>query len=263
MGAAHEFSPLAKRRPAMTWLWAMLLTLFGLIPKTEILSPVGSTAPTAAARQPPSITFNNETFAYAYEKKQPPQTLSLIPNFSNPRDVQTLMSENACTSAINGGFYDTDGKPLGYFFTAKRTYGKKIVSPLINGFFWADTSGTAIISTALPDIQYRFALQSGPVLMFNGAAMNLTIQNDERARRMIVAKTADNAILFMTLYLADSAFSGPMLSDLPMILRAVSVKENLDIVDALNLDGGSASAFYGRDTRLSELTPAGSIFCLQ
>ncbi len=247
----------------MKWLWMIILTIFGFAPKTDTLAPIPTSTPVIRVAQGATIAVNNEEFAYAYIIVSHSADLSLVPNFSHPKDVQTLMSEHSCASAVNGGFYDTAGKPLGYFFADTHPYGTKIVSSLVNGFFWVDTAGTALISTALPDMQYRFALQTGPVILFNGQTMRLTIQNDERARRMVVTKTADNTILFIAVYSADSVFSGPMLSALPTIVSEISVKENLGIVDAMNLDGGSASAFYSKDTHLSELTPVGSIFCVQ
>lgn len=247
----------------MTWLWMMLLALFGLGAKPDALSPIAAPTPTIAVQHVPSVTINNEQFTYSYFIVQLPSDISLIPNFSRPKDVQTLMTENTCTSAVNGGFYDTAGRPLGYFFSNTRTYSAKIVSSLVNGFFWADDSGTALISTALPDIPYRFALQTGPMILFNGQTMVLTIQNDEYARRMVAGKTTDNQFVFLTVYSSDSVFSGPMLSQLPALVADISTKENLDIADAVNLDGGSASAFYSSDTRLSELTPVGSIFCVK
>lgn len=247
----------------MKWLWMVFLTILGFVPKTDTLSPVSNPTPATAVEQISSITVNNEKFAYAYFIAPDSLTISLVPNFSQPKDVQTLMTDNECASAINGGFYDAAGKPLGFFYANTHMYGQKINSSLVNGFFWVETTGTALISTALPDIHYRFALQTGPVILFNGQMMSLAIQNDEHARRMIVGKTVDNDIVFLSVYSADSVFSGPLLSHVPKLVSDISTKENLSIVDALNLDGGSASAFYSNKTRLSELTPVGSIFCVE
>lgn len=222
-----------------------------------------SPSPTQVTKQEKTVSYNNERFAYSYFIVQNPANLSLIPNFSHPKDAQTLIADNACVSTINGGFYDTAGKPLGFFYANNRTLGQEIHSTLLNGFFWADTYGVALISTELPRIPFRFTLQTGPLLLFNGQTMALTIQNDEHARRMVVGKTTDNHFIFLAVYSRESVYSGPLLSDLPSVVFSISSEENLGIVDALNLDGGSASAFYNGETRLSELTPVGSLFCVK
>ncbi len=54
-----------------------------------------------------------------------------------------------------------------------------------------------------------------------------------------------------------------LLVDLPEIVQAIIKKETIDVVDALNLDGGNHSAFYGNDTTLYELSPIGSFFCIK
>lgn len=93
--------------------------------------------------------------------------------------------------------------------------------------------------------------------------MTLTSPDDAHARRMIVAKTMDNAYLFLAIYSNESVFSGPTLNELPNVVATLNAKEQLGITDALNLDGGDASALYNGKTQLSELAPVGSLFCIK
>jgi uncharacterized protein YigE (DUF2233 family) len=231
-----------------------------------VIEPVASADPTSTPDPgipETTVTVGDTTYSYAMIKVATGSSITLIPNFSGKRDAKSLADENQCQEAINGGFYDTAGKPLGFFYTNTRTYGTKISSSLVNGFFWADTNGGALISSDLPHASYRFAVQTGPLILFNGQTLQLTIVQDEHARRMIVGKTADDRFVFLTVYPADSVYSGPTLSELPSVVASISKKENLGIADAVNLDGGSASAFYNGETSLSELTPVGSIFCIK
>ena len=225
--------------------------------KTTALTPQVTTKPEK------TVNFNSEQFTYAYFIVQNPAGLSLIPNFSGSVDTQTIISDHACLYAINGGFYDKQNKPLGFFQVGSEIYGPQIDSNLVNGFLWADATGSAVISTELPQIQFRFAVQTGPMLLVDSTVLPLAINNDTHARRMVAAKIMDNRLVFLTIYTGESAFEGPLLDDLPGVIQAVRIKENLNITDAVNLDGGSASAFYNEDTRLSELTPVGSIFCVK
>lgn len=232
---------------------------------TEVPKTVVSQTPARlTVKSYPTISVEDASYTYAVINVATASSITLIPNFIGKHEANALAGENNCRQAINGGFYDASGKPLGFFYTNGRTYGKRIDSDLVNGYFWADTDGVAVISTELPgNISYRFALESGPLLLFNGQTTMLTIQNDEHARRMVAAKTADDHSVFLAVYSHDSVFSGPLLSELPKIVEDVSGKEHLGIADALNLDGGSASAFYNVDTILSELSPVGSIFCIK
>jgi uncharacterized protein YigE (DUF2233 family) len=220
-------------------------------------------SPTFATESEKTIPFNNKRFAYAYFIVQNSDDLSLLPNFSHAKDSQTLMTENNCVSVINGGYYDTQNKPLGLFQIGSTIYSRQISSDLLNGFVWANVSVSAAISVKLPQPPFLFALQTGPILIREGKQLSLTINNDTPARRMVAAINMDKHIIFLTLYNGDSVYEGPLLADLPDIVFTISSKENLGIAEAINLDGGSASAFYNPDTHLSELTPVGSIFCIK
>jgi uncharacterized protein YigE (DUF2233 family) len=218
---------------------------------------------TTVITEEPTAVPSSEPYTYSLIRVSSASAITLIPNFSEKRDAKSLADDNGCRSAINGGFYDASEKPLGFFFTDNQTLGRYIQSRLVNGYFFATTDGVAHISTELPTVSFQFALQTGPLLVFGGKSMPLSIQNDEPARRMVVAKTINNQIIFFTVYNGNSVYEGPLLGDLPDIVSNISSKENLDIVDAINFDGGSASAFYSGEANLSELTPVGSIFCIK
>lgn len=171
------------------------------------------------------------------------------------------MDGHSCQSGINGGFYDTDGQPLG-LFVAGQIASKAIRSSLLNGFFTIN-AGTPSISQTPPEGNVRLGLQTGPRLLEDGSALPLRILRDERARRMVAAISSVNDVVFIALFSPDSVFDGPLLGDTPAIIRAISQQENINLVQAINLDGGSASAFYNQTVSLEELTPVGSMFCVK
>lgn len=221
-------------------------------------TPTPTLVPSEAAPLKNVVTLNNEKFAYAFFPVTDPNTLVLVPNFTKPKDAETIKDEYVCASVINGGFYDKSNKPLGYFYANEKTVGPRIESELVNGFVWG-ASGSAVISSELPRTPIDFALQTGPMLLFDGKVLPLAINNDAPARRMVAAK--NDELIFIAVYSPESVFSGPLLGDLPEIVKLISDKEKLSVSEAINLDGGSASAFYSGETSLSELTPVGSVFC--
>jgi uncharacterized protein YigE (DUF2233 family) len=231
-------------------------------PKTPVPSiPAEERSFPSAAPPPKTITFGGRTYAYASIKTYAAD-ISLIPNFTQKTSVESMRDTYQCAQAVNGGFYDTKNTPLGYFLTDSYTH-PQMQSALFNGYFTVSSGNEASITSSLPTHPLRIGLQSGPLLFMNNQVQSLRIQNDENARRIVAAITDDGGVLFIVLYTAESPFNGPLLADLPSLLSAVNTTELLHIVSALNLDGGSASAFFSPDTTLSELTPSGSVFCIK
>ncbi|MCX6724478.1 MAG: hypothetical protein NTV20_00040, partial [Candidatus Shapirobacteria bacterium] len=56
--------------------------------------------------------------------------------------------------------------------------------------------------------------------------------------------------------------SGPLLADLPQIVGEIGETLGEDFKTALNLDGGTASAFLSQKKTIKEYTLIGSFFCL-
>ena len=242
------------------------MALMSFFARSDAIHPnvaIAIPTPTQEAQKENTVFVNGTAYTYDYFTVTDPATLSLIPNFSKKEDAKKLFDENGCTSAINGGFYDTANKPLGEFQVNGTYYSGQIQSDLVNGFVWAVASDSAMISSDLPYASYRYAMQTGPILLFDGNVMPLSIHNDVGARRMIAAKNMENQLVFLAIYNGDSVFDGPKLADVPQIVQTISAKEHLNIADAINLDGGDASVFYSAKTSLSELSPVGSLFCVQ
>jgi uncharacterized protein YigE (DUF2233 family) len=217
---------------------------------------VPSPTPTEA---PKGVSLDNQLFTYAIIQTKA-QQIQLLPNFIKRDTSQTIIESNVCQSAINGGFYDTDNQPLGFFRSQNETLRAASKNSLLNGFFSIDQNNIVSIGSDVPSDTARIALQTGPIVS-NGTL--LKINNDEHARRMVVATDENGNIFFITVYGSESVFGGPLLGDLPEFIQQISSQESLHITSAINLDGGSASFFYSPETKLSELTPVGSIFCIK
>lgn len=241
-------------------LGLLVLVAFWIFAKPNSTQQPMTLTPTPSTTQTQTVTVNGETMGYAYIVSKP-QQVSLIPNFTQKKTSSELMEEYSCVAGINGGFYDTNDQPLGLFISHGTTLRDTVTNALINGFVGVD-GNTAFISHEAP-INADFALQTGPRLITSGTPHRLQLASDEHARRMIVALTTDNILVFIALYQPDSVFDGPLLADVPLYLSTINQKELLNITDAINLDGGSASSFYNTDIALGELTSIGSLFCVQ
>jgi uncharacterized protein YigE (DUF2233 family) len=233
------------------------------VPDNLLPVPSGTMTPAARPAQIKTITYNGSVYAYDTIRATP-DSVTLLPNFNTQKDFRTLLTDHTCENGINGGFYNIDKTPLGLFLTENTLLFRQIPSTFFNGYFWIDTQNKSGITDTLPSRDLSYALQSGPLLIQSGVPVSLRIRNDENARRSTVGIVRDtDTILYTVVYNPESVFDGPVLSDLPSILSSISLQENVTLESAVNLDGGSASAFYSEDTKLSELTPVGSIFCIK
>lgn len=194
-------------------------------------------------------------------------SLRLVPNFDEKDSGVTLINKYGCTQAINGGFYTQDAKPLGLFVSEGKRYGYPLVSNLVTGFFWEDKTGDRALSFHAPEYidNLRFVLQTGPLYLVSNP--NVTIIADEPKRRSLFIASDKNELWMAAVVTKDNEYSGPLLASLPRLFATAAIQEKLKVTTILNLDGGSASFFYSRDSQrsfvLSEITPIGSLFCLK
>ncbi|MBI5620999.1 phosphodiester glycosidase family protein [Candidatus Gottesmanbacteria bacterium] len=235
-----------------------------LVPPIPNPAPIPTLAPTLA---PPGntidIQINERTFRVAWITISDPSALSLIPNFTEKRTAQSLIDGRECQQVINGGFYTKDYQPTGLFISEGNVIRTSIPNTLLNGYLSVDRASAASIRSTPPDTEVRLALQTGPILIQNSTPLRLAIREDEFARRSVGAVTQKGMVMFLSIYESENAWSGPKLADVPTILAKLVSHARLDLRDAINLDGGSASAFIRPDLSLGELTAVGSFFCIR
>lgn len=227
-------------------------------PQTGFLN---SPAPSPHANNPVLIDYNGKKYSMYRQIITAPGMLRLIPNFEEQKTARQIMQENKCLYGANGGFYTPDHRPVGLFLADGQNFGA--LSPnnaLLNGIIYQNRGGLLEIRNLSEPIEINaidFMLQTGPRIVAKG---RLTIRNDEPARRVLLAHIDSGSWYFIALTDADNTNSGPLLGDLPMILS----QELAGFDEAINLDGGSASAFFADDgTVLGEITPIGSFLCGQ
>lgn len=207
------------------------------------------------------VLYEDVVYTYDYFIVPDLTKLHLLPNFVSPSRGTILVRDNNCIAAANGGFYSTNNTPLGAFITATYSQENFLQSNLFNGFFgYSDTEADI---TPQRDTKHTTVLQSGPILIQNSSPLSLHINNDEHARRTVVGITSEKRVLFATIYIEDSIYNGPQLTDLPIIVNLMAKNLNISILTALNLDGGSATYFKTQTQELPELSSIGSLFCLQ
>lgn len=161
--------------------------------------------------------------------------LWLIDN-SQSQDLATTVSGGDYIAAVNGGYFDEEFKPLGL-----RINNGKILSPLLRarlltGIVVSSGANIRIVRVAEFSKSSRpaMAIQCGPFLIDGGHEVS-RLDATRRARRTFVAVTIKNHGML-------GFCSGASLAQLSAILS--NLTGDLKIQRALNLDGGSSSAFW-------------------
>jgi uncharacterized protein YigE (DUF2233 family) len=191
-----------------------------------------------------------------------PEKTELYSNLKEQHLSEQIKVDKSCQILVNGGFYSKENTHLGLFIANFETISKPIQSALLNGFLSINSRNVSI-KDYVSGVSPRIAIQSGPLLMQNGKALALNIKNDEPSRRIVAGITDDNKLIFLAFYRDDSDYQGPLLGSLPEIISLFKKHTGINITDAINLDGGSASVFITNYVLLRELTRIGSYFCVR
>ncbi len=209
------------------------------------------------------IPYRNNFYWIGWIEIEDNDNIFLYPNFIEKKSSKDLLEKSRCQKLVNGGFYTQDDKPLGLMISEGVKISDESRNTLIPKFFYMTYNKESSISYTLPNKNIRFAIQSGPVIIEDGIKKTVSIKNDKSARRVAVAITNDDKILFLVVYKKEEIMQGPYLSYLPEIIFLIQKKIGRQFKEVLNLDGGTASAFYTGSYSISEIAYIGSYFCIR
>jgi len=163
--------------------------------------------------------------------------LHVIDNPDGEKNLAEVMQRGKCIAGVNGGYFDPNFAPIGL-----RVVDGKLLSPLLHARLL-----TAVLSSSSRGIQIvriaefsrraklDAAIECGPFLVDLGAGVR-GLDETRSARRTFAAVGSDRAALG---YCAEVS-----LAQLAEILATVRLTEDFKISRAMNLDGGSSSAFW-------------------
>ncbi len=187
--------------------------------------------------------------------------INLYENISKKLPSQALFQRYSCEKMVSSGFFSEKGI-IGLFVTENNILNDAVKSDIFNGYFYI-FEDKAYISNEKPKNTPRIALQSGPILFYEGKPALINIKNDEKARRIVIATTSDNQVLFLSFYKSDNFFHGPFLTELPEIIQELKINFFKNLENALNLDGGTHSVFISNNYKLTEASTIGGFFCIK
>lgn len=207
--------------------------------------------------------INGTRYRTAWVRAAPEQPVKLGLNQVLEKSSEELQQQQACTVLTSGGFYREDGIPLGWLVSDGKELSPYAENWLINGILLKDDRGYQIRRDKPSNSELQWAVQTGPVLWEDGRPTALRLQRDQAARRLVAAVTKDKQLTIAVVTAADSLFGGPLLKDMPAIVGKLEAVTGQEFASAINLDGGTASAFLSETVKLKELKPIGSFFCIK
>lgn len=165
-------------------------------------------------------------------------TLRVIDNPSGHDDLAAVAQRENALAGVNGGYFDPENQPVGLMISASRLIAPLRKARLLSGVMVVSEGRVQLLRTGeySPKRNVTAALQCGPFLVDRGqpvAGLNAT-RSDRRT--FIAVGGSDRATLGFC--------SNATLGTLATILTTPAVAPDLKIQRALNLDGGSSSAFW-------------------
>jgi uncharacterized protein YigE (DUF2233 family) len=165
-------------------------------------------------------------------------TLRVIDNPTGEHNLAAAMRREHCLAGVNGGYFDPEDKPVGLVIT-----GGKMIAPLrkarlLSGVLVASPGRVQLLRAAEYSSKQKAhdALQCGPFLVDRGQPVPGLNDTRSARRSFVLTSGSDRA--------AIGFCSGVTLAQLGKILGTPGVAPDLKVQRALNLDGGSSSAFW-------------------
>ena len=152
-------------------------------------------------------------------------------------DVRSLALSSDAVAAINANFFDENGEPLGLRIERSTQLRKmhRGGNVLTGVFFIRDRVPGIVTRETFDPKNVSVAVQAGPRLIVNRAPVKVEAAGTSRRSGIAITGTQE-VILFATVL----RFPGATFSDIQQMLR----DPRLDVVNALNLDGGGSSQLF-------------------
>ena len=149
-----------------------------------------------------------------------------------------VMKRENCVCGVNGGYFDTEFKPLGLRVADGTTFSPLRRARLITGILLQSDRGIDVVRVSEFSRTKKIvaAVQSGPFLVEGNKRIRGL--NDAQLARRTFAGIATNDHAFL------GVCSDVSLAQLANIIATAPIATDSKIRRAMNLDGGSSSAFW-------------------
>ena len=165
-------------------------------------------------------------------------TLRVIDNPRGDDNLAAVMHRENCLAGVNGGYFGPDDKPVGLLISDGNVVAPLRKARLLSGVMVVSNDRVQLLRIAEYSSKRKAtaALQCGPFLVDRGRPVPGLNDTRPARRTFIVTGGSDRAAIGLC--------SDVTLAQLGEILATPAVAPDLKVQRALNLDGGSSSAFW-------------------
>jgi uncharacterized protein YigE (DUF2233 family) len=165
-------------------------------------------------------------------------TVRVIDNPTGENNLAAVMRREKCLAGVNGGYFDPEDKPVGLLVTEGKVIAPLRKARLLSGVMLVSNGQLQLLRTAEYSSKRKAtaALQCGPFLVDRGQPVPGLNDSRPARRSFILTGATDRAAIGLC--------SGVTLAQLAKILATPELAPGLKVQRALNLDGGSSSAFW-------------------
>ena len=168
-------------------------------------------------------------------------TLRVVDQAGEPRrDLAEVMAAGNILAGVNGGYFDPELQPVGLLVAEGRLLAPLRKARLLSGVLAVNRGRVTLKRLAEFSMKSNpsQAVQCGPFLV-DGSKPVPGLEATRSARRTAVATARDGSVALL-------ATSSVTLAEVAEILATPGVAAGMKIERALNLDGGSSTAFWFR-----------------
>lgn len=172
----------------------------------------------------------------SFDKKK--CTLKVIDNPDCRENLADAMEKSGCLAGVNGNYFQSDRTPIGLVISNGRTLHPMERAKLLTGLIVVAHGRVSLLRTSEhhPSDKIDQALQSGPFLVDRGMEVR-GLNDSRRADRTVVLSDGHGHCALLV--------CGPVsLAEMARILCIPGLTGEMQVVRALNLDGGSSTAIW-------------------
>lgn len=165
-------------------------------------------------------------------------TLRIIDNQNQASDLAETIRRVNLAAGVNGGYFDPNFAPIGLRIIDGKTTSPLVRARLITGVVLASPRGIQIVRTSKFSRKQSVtaALQCGPFLVEDGRGLRGLDDSRPARRTFVMTASGDRA--------GVGACSNISLAQMADLLATIHIADDFKIQQALNLDGGSSTAFW-------------------
>lgn len=169
--------------------------------------------------------------------------------------AQSFVEMSGAIAAVNGNYFDERGRPLAYLKIGDKEINRLVSKHALYTGTFAIIDGNPMVlhRDEFTPAQARDALQSGPLLLNRGTAVQTMPGLGRYARRSVLGiDKAGRIVIAVT----DAVIGGLSFVELQELFS--NSKWQLDTPELLNLDGGGSAQLYFKLGRAEESVPGTS-----